>query len=268
MYLRNRFGIPGVIAVIALVFAMLGGAYAATNHKKSKSNAGLTAKQTKEVKKLAQQFAGVDGAPGATGPVGPSGQNGHDGGNGSNGSPGSPGAPGKSVELVNEEPLGCFEESGFTYEVEDSGVENEVCNGEPGVLHPGETLPLGATETGTWSVTIGEAGFAYIGLSFPIPLEEELDDEHVKFMDAGDPVIEPGCTGGTPGKPKADPGYLCVYTAASLVETPAMAGESILKPNAASEEGAGISGAVYQVGGFVGDTGFGTYAVTAEPLVP
>ena len=29
--LRNRFGIPGVISVIALVFAMFGGAYAATN---------------------------------------------------------------------------------------------------------------------------------------------------------------------------------------------------------------------------------------------
>ena len=29
--LRTRFGIPGVISVIALVFAMLGGAYAANN---------------------------------------------------------------------------------------------------------------------------------------------------------------------------------------------------------------------------------------------
>jgi len=29
--LRNRFGIPGVISVIALVFAMFGGAYAASN---------------------------------------------------------------------------------------------------------------------------------------------------------------------------------------------------------------------------------------------
>ncbi len=29
--LRTRFGIPGVISVIALVFAMFGGAYAASN---------------------------------------------------------------------------------------------------------------------------------------------------------------------------------------------------------------------------------------------
>jgi hypothetical protein len=27
--LRNRFGLPGLIAVVALVFAMIGGAYAA-----------------------------------------------------------------------------------------------------------------------------------------------------------------------------------------------------------------------------------------------
>jgi hypothetical protein len=44
--LRNRFGIPGVISVIALVFAMLGGAYAANN-----SSGGGKATASAKVKK-------------------------------------------------------------------------------------------------------------------------------------------------------------------------------------------------------------------------
>jgi hypothetical protein len=36
--LRNRFGIPGVISVIAFVFAMLGGAYAANNISAGEEN--------------------------------------------------------------------------------------------------------------------------------------------------------------------------------------------------------------------------------------
>jgi hypothetical protein len=44
---RERFGIAGVISVIALVFAMVGGAFAA--------GGGLSSKQKKEVKKIAKK---------------------------------------------------------------------------------------------------------------------------------------------------------------------------------------------------------------------
>jgi hypothetical protein len=103
--LRNRFGVPGVIAVIALVFAMFGGAYAASG--------GLTPKQKKEVKKIAKQEArklvkagpagpagpvgpagpagpaGAAGAQGAIGPEGPTGPTGADGADGTNGTNGN-----------------------------------------------------------------------------------------------------------------------------------------------------------------------------------
>ncbi|HEY5815534.1 MAG TPA: hypothetical protein VIS95_04250 [Solirubrobacterales bacterium] len=102
--LRNRFGIPGVIAVIALVFAMIGGAYAASG--------GLTGQQKKEVKKIAKQeaqklvkagpagpagpagSAGPAGTAGAQGPTGPEGLKGPTGPTGTNG---TNGADGKTV---------------------------------------------------------------------------------------------------------------------------------------------------------------------------
>ncbi|HKB50891.1 MAG TPA: hypothetical protein VKC63_05620, partial [Solirubrobacterales bacterium] len=59
--LRNRFGIPGVISVIALVFAMLGGAYAASDNGSGKATASAKAK------------AGPRGPRGKTGPAGPAG---------------------------------------------------------------------------------------------------------------------------------------------------------------------------------------------------
>src|SRR5260221_553574 len=60
--LSNRFGIPGVISVIALVFAMLGGAYAA-----SSNSGGGKASASAKAKK------GPRGPKGATGPAGPAG---------------------------------------------------------------------------------------------------------------------------------------------------------------------------------------------------
>jgi hypothetical protein len=55
--LRNRFGIPGVISVIALVFAMLGGAYAA-------SNSNDDGKATASAKKGPRGPRGKPGPPG------------------------------------------------------------------------------------------------------------------------------------------------------------------------------------------------------------
>jgi len=87
MYRRfhDRFGTAGVvIGVVALVMAMVTGAYAA--------GGGLTSKQKKEVKKIAKQFAG---APGARGPEGPQGQKGEPGAKGDQGPKGDQGITGK-----------------------------------------------------------------------------------------------------------------------------------------------------------------------------
>ena len=79
--LRTKFGVPGVISIIALVFAMIGGAYAASDGgqfataSKSKKNSGLTKNQKKEVESIAKKYQGT-GPSGAVGPPGPAGASG------------------------------------------------------------------------------------------------------------------------------------------------------------------------------------------------
>lgn len=119
--IKKRVGTPGmVIAVIALVLAMIGGAYAASG--------ALTKKQKKEVEKIAKKFAGKPGAAGPTGPQGPAGANGKDGTNGTNGSNGK---DGESVTIAAAS--GC--PNGGAKFSNASGTK-EACNGAPG--QPGE----------------------------------------------------------------------------------------------------------------------------------
>jgi hypothetical protein len=204
---------PGTtIGVIALVLALTGGAYAASG--------ALTGKQKKEVKSIAKQFAGKEGAKGATGPVGPQGlpgakgdagapgSKGEKGDPGQPGGPGTPGNDGKSVVVLNEAPPLCAE-GGFTYEVEDSGEENEVCNGTEGSPWAvGSTLPPGATETGAWGVT-GNGTKVPAAISFPISLASRIQAPNIHFSTEAN--FNTLCPGGNLNKPKAPPGVLCIY---------------------------------------------------------
>jgi hypothetical protein len=174
---KDRFGTAGVVlGVIAIVLAIGGSAIAAS---------GLNGKQKKEVKAIAKSFQGT-GPQGAAGAAGTNGTNGKDGTNGTNGTPGAPGSPGtdgNSVVLLNEEPPACFQEEGFTYEIEGSGVENEVCNGQPGENgEDGEDgqpwvvgqAPSGAVLKGTWTLNATATAANEpipIPISFGVPAE-------------------------------------------------------------------------------------------------
>ncbi len=219
--LRTRFGIPGVISVMALVFAMFGGAYAAQSDNGGKATASAKAK------KGPRGPRGPAGPVGPAGPQGPAGANGKDGANGING---TNGAPGKSVLVGSfegdDEPLDepCEETGGNEFEVEGSGVQTYACNGKEGSpWTAGGTLPPNKTETGAWAVlgtleipgvgSFGGTREANVPLSFNIPLTEGLDGSHVHFFNQGEvPSAISGCNGGTAAEPKADPGHLCVYT--------------------------------------------------------
>jgi hypothetical protein len=209
---KERFGAAGVIlGVIAIVLAVGGSAIAAS---------GLNGKQKKEVKAIAKSFAGKPGVPGAAGTAGTNGTNGKDG------APGAPGANGKSVALLNEEPPSCPEEEGFTYEIEGSGEEDEVCNGAEGSpWSAGGKLPSGATETGAFSPPevplvyaefpipgMMEEGQYMIPVSFPIPLSSA--PEFVSVPAEGEEFgsdEEGGCPGVVGGIPQAESGKFCVY---------------------------------------------------------
>jgi hypothetical protein len=233
--LRNRFGIPGVISVIALVFAMFGGAYAASN-----SSGGGKATASAKAKKGPRGPKGATGPAGPAGSQGPAGANGKDGSNGANGSNGATGATGangQSVTTTAEPPLAhCGDQEGV--KLHSVSGDNYVCNGEDGEdgedgepWAAGGTLPGGATETGLWSYgeVPGGSPIQFASLLFTIPLPSALDLDHVHYINnAGKEVIfevneEEGkefvgfkelssaaCHGSVEA-PSADPGNLCVY---------------------------------------------------------
>ena len=79
--IREPFGKAGlIVAIVALVAASVGGAYAANHnggkhHKKSKNNAGLNGKQKKQVKNIskseAKKFANSNPGARSAGRAGP-----------------------------------------------------------------------------------------------------------------------------------------------------------------------------------------------------
>lgn len=205
--LREPFGKAGlIVAVIALVAALVGGAYAANSatdsakrHHKKKNNAGLNSKQKKQVRNIAKTEAkkvgGSEGPAGPQGPAGPAGANGNDGQNGSNGSQGPKGDKG------------------------DTGPQGP--QGDPG--EDGTFEPSGFTQTGVWSppgdpeeegYPQAPEGASFVPISFPIPLESAPELVVVKSEE--DKSAE-GCpnevsvSGNLVGSPEADPGKLCVY---------------------------------------------------------
>jgi hypothetical protein len=263
--LRTRFGIPGVISVIALVFAMFGGAYAASN-----SSGGGKATASAKAKK------GPRGPKGATGPAGPQGPAGPAGPKGDTGAAGSNGAPGQSVTTaaIPVSNVECAAKEGGTKFTSASGTE-KVCNGAKGKegspWTAGGTLPSEKTETGSWA--FGEnAGsnvpieFRFVPISFSIRLTAALDASHVHFINtAGEEegAASTACLG-TAAEPKATSGNLCVYTA-ELGTEPEPVNEAIHKAGEAgflTSTGASTAGAVLEILAEAKGIGYGTWAVT------
>ena len=183
--IHQKLGTAGfVISIVALVAAMGGAAYAASG--------GLTGKQKKEVEKIAKKYAGKPGA---------------------NGAPGSPGAKGDAGAAGPEGKQGPEGPEG------EQGPEGEP--GPPGAIHPGETLPEGASETGTWSFGTGSGKYAFPALSFPIPLEVPLPAGEQAVHLGGFPAANIAGNGsqfgdsaacqGSVNEPTAPPGALCIY---------------------------------------------------------
>ena len=214
--LRTRFGIPGVISVIALVFAMFGGAYAASN-----SSGGGKATASAKGKPGPRGKTGKRGPAGPQGPAGPAGPAGAKGGTGAPGSNGTNGAPGANGTSVTSEEFGVGGKDGKCVGVGGSkfaaaASTTYACNGkegEPGVLHPGETLQSGATETGTFSVKGENKALQTVPIGWSIPLSTtaaaEITEAKIHVVGAnGGATCE-----GTAKAPTAPEGELCVYKA-------------------------------------------------------
>jgi hypothetical protein len=132
---------------------------------------------------------------------------------------GAAGAAGEGVEATAFGTGGsstgeCVGVGGVEFEV--NGAVTSACNGEPGAIHPGETLPKGATETGLAVIeTPREYTESETALSFPIPLATPLTEGQVFVLFRGETTA--GCQGSLE-HPEAAEGDLCVYLSATEEE--------------------------------------------------
>ncbi len=247
--LRNRLGIPGVISVIALVFAMIGGAYAANN------SGGGAATASKKAKRGPTGPKGPKGDAGPAGPVGPAGANGHDGSAGAQGAAGSAGEKGATGATGAAGAPGSAGATGATGATGAAGAAGAT--GPEGVCSKaGCTLPSGTTETGSWAATIDSAAYSVTAIPFAIPLASEVP---ITIVKSGTGVAP--CTGGTAAAPKADAGNLCLYVNEFQEGTP-----TLLLPFGAGTGTIGKAsktGAVLELEGIKGIIGWGSFAVTA-----
>ena len=226
------------IAILALVLAAAGGAFATSGGQGSNNSSGSKASASKgrtgsdsvlavaAKKKAAPKGKagprgpagpagknGANGAPGATGPAGPTGPEGSQGPAGNNG---TNGGPGESVTLGTAKTgkkAGECEVGGTTLSV--GGKAEVVCNGKNGTTGFTSMLPAGKTETGGW------ARESFRGRTCPlcvncvnIPLAQPLDAAHVHFV--GESGNGTTCSG-TSEIPTAEPGNLCVYHTQLLI---------------------------------------------------
>jgi hypothetical protein len=208
--LRTRFGIPGVISVIALVFAMFGGAYAASNSSGGgKATASAKGKQGPRGK---TGKTGPAGPAGPQGPAGPAGAKGDAGAPGAQGNPGNPGTPGTNGTSATTTSFSGAEH-GCTaggVVVKSASPETAVCNGKDGETGFTEHLPEGKTETGIFTMKLLGGEEEYLPIDFPIPLSEVAAEETTfhKWVEGGEQ--DPKCTGSVLN-PTAAAGSLCVY---------------------------------------------------------
>jgi hypothetical protein len=243
-----------VIASLALVFAMTGGAYAAGRYVIT-STKQISPKVLKSLKGNAGK-AGANGANGAPGATGPQGSPGPAGPQGPAGAAGGSGTNGASVTATSV-PVGsakCEEKGGAEFKA-GTAAATFACNGESGFT---KTLPTGSTEMGAWTVSPSAAGIALAAISFSIPLSGALDAAHVHYIE-GD-ASTAACPG-TVEAPAAAAGNLCVY-AGQILSNVTFEGIHNLGPFG---NGASVSGAVVQFQGGAEEPrfGFGSWALTA-----
>lgn len=293
--MHQKLGTAGfVVAIVALVAALGGAAFAA--------GPGLNSKQKGEVKSIAKTEAkklvgtGPAGPAGTAGTAGTAGPQGPAGAKGDKGDQGIQGIPGKSVTVTPIASGGakCEGRAGAEVKQEGAGSGTPVCEGSPWTA--GGTLPALKTETGTWSLTQASTTTlnSFSSISFSIPLKtagaegsgfgfSQASVEAEKFglkggvpckVEVGEPLcIDTGCKGPI-AEPKAPPGVLCVYTAFENLSTTASGGFIEPRSFEGNFSAYGTSGAVLS-GAFLGGTtaepatieSYGTWAIKA-PAIP
>lgn len=235
--LRKRMSYANVVATLALLFAMSGGALAASHYL-------ITS--TKQIKpSVLASLKGKAGAAGKAGPAGPVGPAGPAGA-GSQGPAGATGGTGKEGPVGKEGPLGKEGPAGK--------------EGSPWTA--GGTLPKKKTETGVWAAVAGpfvenlEGSFVVVPISFTIPLAHAPNVTIVTggaFGSSECPSTQSELEAGAIAKAAA--GFLCVYG----VEMPS--GGLTPAPEVSAN---GVVLSAKNTASLAGEPSSGWWAVTAE----
>lgn len=232
-FIRRQMSATNLMVLAALIFAMAGGAFAATGGGKAHGgHQGHAAKKHQgkaNGKRGPRGPRGPEGKQGPAGPAGPAGPQGTAGEKGATGERGANGGTGESVtsaEIATSESA-CNKLGGSKFTV--GGKETTACNGKAGKegspWTDGGVLPPEAEETGVWALTrLPEAvGFGQlkIPVSFAIPLQKALGEGavHIIGTEAGKPGEEPVAAGCVLKRNEAEeiveveaePGNLCIY---------------------------------------------------------
>jgi hypothetical protein len=201
--IRTRINATTVLAVLALVFAMTGGAYAAKKYLITS-----TKQISPSVLKQLQGKAGAAGAPGAAGAAGAQGPAGPQGPAGTAGSQGEKGVQGEK---------GAMGEKGVEGKKGATGPTGAT--GATGVSGFTATLPAGETETGSWTANYRAATQeSLIGgsIGFSIPLAAPSEHVEVLTLEQTEGSVGSGkCEldiENAAAVPVAPPGFLCVFT--------------------------------------------------------
>jgi hypothetical protein len=203
--LKTRFGVPGVIAAIALVFAMIGGAVAASGPSAGSSKArhhsarGLTKSQVIALIKKSE----------AAEPPGPQGLKGDTGAKGDQGLPGKDGTFSTKPLPAGQSLSGVWATSGGKG-VNSDATEKLLDISQAAISFPIRVSPspialyekeleFGA-ENFTLGIRLEDEGTSFWELSVPDP--EELEKAQEAFEEA--------CPGSA-SDPQAGAGFLCIY---------------------------------------------------------
>jgi hypothetical protein len=220
------------IAILALILATTGGAFAASSPGKSGSGSGSGSgggKPNTETLASAARAKSKAGPRGKTGPKGPAGAK---GATGPAGAAGAAGAAGGKGETGPQGPAGKTGVAGRPGEPGEPGTPGApgAAGKEGSPWTDGGTLPEGSIETGTWSANFAPTEattLQWISLSFPIHLAAAFSDhtfyvtleQQEKAGGKKDPAecIVKGVEGSAE-EPVAASGSLCMYE--GVVEAP------------------------------------------------
>jgi hypothetical protein len=272
--LRTHLTPSTLIATLALLFAMTGGAYAASKYLIT-STKQISPKVLKSLKGANGKAgaAGANGANGAQGAQGPGGAAGSKGETGAAGANGANGAQGLAGAAGATGPPGPFTATLPSKKTETGAWTASVAGGlslcvPEAANQPTVTPTSGACETG-YNLSVAGAGFALSTISFTFPLAGALDATHVHYI-GGSATANAECPG-TPEEPEAKPGNLCVYQggaagfkgvgAEAEAEIFPAGGKPIFEGGA---PGASKSGAAIHFTAEGRAVGWGSYAVTEK----